>query len=556
MSRYKWAVPGDINAFFGLMLDNLAVLTAMVGILVAFGIPARFALDHMVPGTVIGIVIGDVIYTWMAFRLARRTGRDDVTAMPLGLDTPSTLGMALFVLGPAFLAARGRGLSEFEAARHMWHIGMCALVATGIFKLVCAVGSGWIRRCVPRAGLLGSLAAIALVMISFLPLLDVLRYPVVGMVALAVILATLTARIEFPGRIPGALAALLVGGVIFYAMKATGTLGPTASAADLKAADALWPTQWVEAFRFEWLAAWNDMVQYLPIVIPFSLATVIGGIDCTESAAAAGDEYDTGRIIAVEALATLAAGCCGGVAQTTPYIGHPAYKAMGGRAAYTLATAIFMGSAGLIGYFGYLYNIIPQPAVLPILVFVGLEITAQSFHATPVKHYPAVALACIPAMAKLVMIHVDQIFSDGALTSKGIAAASLAPSFAEKLETLRFLSNGFILTSLLWASALAGLIDRRLPRAALYFAIAGACTLFGVIHSPLADGGLIVPWNLADLPIAAKGQSPLYIAGGYFAVALLLIAWGWYDTNLNSRLQNPKSKIQNRESDEPPGATT
>ena len=520
------------------MLDNLAVLAAMVGILAAkFGFPAHFALSHMVPGTVIGIVIGDLIYTWMAFRLAKRSGRTDVTAMPLGLDTPSTVGMAFFVLGPAFKAARASGLSELAAAEHTWHIGMCALIASGVFKLVCAAGSGWIRRCVPRAGLLGSLTAIALALISFMPLLDILRVPVVGMVALAVILTTLVARIDLPGKVPGALGALIIGGAIYYAMKATGLLGIESAGAGVAAADALWPTRWVEAFRFEWLAAWHDTIQYLPIVIPFALATVIGGIDCTESAASVGDEYHTGGVIAVEAIATLAAGCCGGVAQTTPYIGHPAYKMMGGRAAYTLATALFMGTAGLIGYFGYLYNIIPLPAVLPILVFVGLEITAQSFHATPVKHYPALALACLPAMAKLVMIQVGGIFGDDALfkAKVPITPGSLAPNTAEALYTLQVLANGFILTSLLWASALAALIDRRLARAGTFLAVAGVCTLFGVIHSPLVDGGLILPWNLPELPAAAAGQTPLYMAAGYFAVALLLAAWGWYDTTAGDR---------------------
>src|SRR6185436_15292889 len=117
---------------------------------------------------------------------------------------------------------------------------------------------------------------------------------------------------------------------------------------------------------------------YLPVVIPFALATVVGGIDCTESAAAAGDEFDTGTVIAVEALATLIASLCGGVIQTTPYIGHPAYKAMGGRAAYTLATALFVGGAGMFGYFSWIYQLVPQPAVLPILIFVGIEITSQS----------------------------------------------------------------------------------------------------------------------------------------------------------------------------------
>ncbi len=87
----------------------------------------------------------------------------------------------------------------------------------------------------------------------------------------------------------------------------------------------------------------------LPVAIPLALATVVGGIDCTESAAAAGDDYPTGRIIAVEGLATVVGGLFGGVIQSTPYIGHPAYKAMGARAGYTLATALFVGARGDFG---------------------------------------------------------------------------------------------------------------------------------------------------------------------------------------------------------------
>ncbi|MEZ6096559.1 MAG: hypothetical protein R3C03_20410 [Pirellulaceae bacterium] len=137
-----------------------------------------------------------------------------------------------------------------------------------------------------------------------------------------------------------------------------------------------------DRFSFGWVSAFQETLQYLPYIIPFAITTVIGGIDCTESAASAGDKYSTGSIIGVEAIATIIAGFCGGVVQTTPYIGHPAYKAMGGRAAYTLATALFVGAPGVIGYFGLLFAWIPEAAVLPILIFVGIEITAQSFHAT------------------------------------------------------------------------------------------------------------------------------------------------------------------------------
>jgi AGZA family xanthine/uracil permease-like MFS transporter len=516
-TAYRWATPGDINAFFGLSLDNLADLVLAVSLLAAvFDYPAQFALSHFVPGTAVGVVVGDLIFTWMAFRLARRTGRSDITAMPLGLDTPSTFGMVFFVLGPAYAASLAGGMEREAAARHAWHVGMCAIVASGIFKVLCSFVAGSIRRLVPRAGLLGSLAAIALALITFLPLLEIFDSPLVGLASLGIVLAALTARIPFPARIPGALAALLVGGVIHAIGTATGWIPQAASHAAIDPRAALWPVEWLSALRLEWLEAWSDTVKYLPIVIPFALGTVVGGIDCTESAAAAGDEYDTGSIIGVEGIATIVAGACGGVIQTTPYIGHPAYKAMGGRAAYTLATAVFIGIAGLTGTFAYLYQAIPGPAILPILVFIGLEITAQSFHATPPRHYPAVAIACVPALAALVTIQADKLVAAGAVPTG---------SLARELFSIRLLSSGFIVTSLLWAGMLAALIDRKLLVAAGWCLAAGACTLCGVIHSPFADGRLFLPWDIGLLPAEASGRSPLELATAYAVLAALFAAW-------------------------------
>jgi AGZA family xanthine/uracil permease-like MFS transporter len=520
-ARYPWAAKGDVNAFFGLMLDNVANLILTVSLLSAvFEFPTEFALRHMIPGTAIGVLVGDALFFWLALRVARRTGRDSLTAMPLGLDTPSTFGMVLFVLGPAFLAAKGDGASPEQAAVYAWHIGICSIVVSGVFKLLCAVGSGRIRRSLPRASLLGSLAAIALVLISFLPLLDILHVPIVGFVSLAVVLTTLVARIELPWNIPGAVGSLAIGGLLYYAMQvaqSSGILPPVLHLPEeLPRIDpqlGLFPTEWLAVFRFEWLASLDDSLRYLPIVIPFALATVVGGIDCTESAAAVGDEYDTRQVIAIEAIATLAAGLSGGVIQTTPYIGHPAYKAMGGRAAYVLATALFLGSAGLFGYFGYLYLLIPKETVYPILIFIGLEIAAQSFHATPLKHYPAVVLACVPALAYLALSFIDRV--------AGASRAELPADLQGQVHTIRMLASGFIITSLVWASALAAMIDRRLARSAVFFVVAAVFTLFGVMHSPAPGSPLFLPWAL---PL--EFQRPVFqFALGYSLVALLLFAW-------------------------------
>src|SRR5437762_10877735 len=203
------------------MLDNVANLLLTVSLLSAvFEFPTAVALRSMVPGTAIGVLVGDLLFFLLAFRLARATGRPTITAMPLGLDTPSTLGMIFFVLGPAFMAAKARGMDPEAAAIHTWHIGICSIFVSGIFKLLCAAGSNAIRRALPRAGLLGSLAAVALVLISFLPLLEILHSPVVGFVSLAVVLTTLVARIELPWKIPGAVGSLLIGGLLYYAMGA------------------------------------------------------------------------------------------------------------------------------------------------------------------------------------------------------------------------------------------------------------------------------------------------------------------------------------------------
>jgi AGZA family xanthine/uracil permease-like MFS transporter len=519
---------GDLNAFFGLMIDNVSGMILMTSLLVAFGMPRDFVLSRMIPGTAVGVLAGDLIFTLMAYRLALRTGRRDVTAMPLGLDTPSTFGSVILIIGPAFQAALQRGLAREAAAEHAWFLGVTMLLASGIFKLVCAAFSGWVRQVVPRAGLLGSLAAIALAIISFLPLLDIAAQPVAGFVSLAVILATLTARWRLPGQIPGALAAVAVGCLVYYGMNLAG-LGPglggegTAPASWLRLALPVPVAAW-----WAWIQhAWPEAVGYLPVAIPLALATVVGGIDCTESAAAAGDDYSTGGIIAAEGVATLVAGIFGGVIQSTPYIGHPAYKAMGARSGYTLMTALFVGAAGVCGYFDWIFYLIPKAVIFPILIFIGLEITAQSFHATAPRYYSAVALACVPALAYLALITVNHLHPD-----LGKLFGSMEPSTQRFIVTLTILSGGFIITSLLWGTCLTHLIDGRMKPAAVTLAVAATFAWFGIIHSPLPSAPIKAPSAVLrqveqeGRGAAAASQTPYHWAAAYAGMAAMLLALG------------------------------
>jgi AGZA family xanthine/uracil permease-like MFS transporter len=453
----------------------------------------------MLPGTALGVLIGDLVYTVMAVRLARRTGRDDVTAMPFGIDTPTLFAMVFGVLGPVKMATGDAVLA--------WKVAMAVTIAIGLLKCALSFAGDWARRVVPRAALLGSIAGVAILLIAFLPMLKILSDPLVGMVALIVLLLALVGGVRMPFGVPGAFAAVAAGALLFWLRAGLGGTAHPPPVAGVGLALAVpWPT-------LAWLSAVDAALPYLAIALPFALVTIVGGIDNAESAAAAGDEYRTRDVLLTEAVATVLTGVCGGVIQNTPYIGHPAYKAMGARAGYTLATGLAIGLGASVGALGVLVGLLPEAAVAPILVFIGLEITAQAFLASPARHGAAVALTFVPVAAAVVLIQLGSV-----LSALGRTPADLTGEAAATYRALLVLGNGFILTALLWGSALVFIIERRPGATATVFAVASLATLCGLVHSPLPSGAVFWPWSAtAPLAIAAP------LAGAYGALAGLAL---------------------------------
>jgi AGZA family xanthine/uracil permease-like MFS transporter len=511
-STPRWFVAGDFNGFFGLLVDNLAVMAFLATVLVGlFKFPADIVYTRMFPGTALGVLVGDLVYTWMAVRLARRTGRDTVTAMPLGVDTPTTIGLALLVLGPAFVKFKASGLDEHAAAIATWHLGMAGMIVMGTLKFVLSFAGAWVGRVVPRAGLLGSIAGIALMLIGFLPMLEVLSVPIVGFVGLGVILYAVFAKGKLPGNVPGVLAAILLATTLYYTLGPLGLAGPGYHAPGT--------ITWRFALprpSLGFIDGLGATVPYLPLILPFGLLMVAGGINVSESARAAGDDYRTRDILLTEAFATLIAGICGGVAQTTPYIGQPAYKKMGARAGYTLLTGLFVGLGGIFGYLSNLVELLPLAVLAPILVFVAIDITTQAFGASPVKHAAAVVFSFFPAIARMVAIklgdptyvapeHFNQLLTS---TEHGLP----------ELGIIVALGNGFIITSMIWAAFLAALVDRRHGAAILSLVTAAGLTLFGVIHSVEPGGGLYLPWTLTGVGRTIAWQ----FTAAYLALAVVV----------------------------------
>lgn len=510
--KYRWATWGDLNAFFGLMLDNMANLVLLWVLLAGVSFPADIFFTLMVPGTALGVLVGDLVYSWMAFRLAKKTGNPNVTAMPLGLDTPSTIGVALAVLVPCFQAAKESGLSPHDAGMIAWKVGMATLIFMGVVKTVASFAGAWVQKMVPQAGLLGSLAGVGITLLGFLPIMHIYDMPIVGLVALGLLLYTIVARLPLPGKFPGAFGAVLVATLLYYVMGFTellpGQFHPPSAQLHLAFP---WPT-------LSWVDEISLALRYLPFAIPFGLLTIVGGINVTESARCAGDDFKTRDILLTEAGATLVAGFCGGVVQSTPYIGHPAYKAMGGRAAYTIACGLFVGIGGILGYVSWIVEAIPKAAVAPLLLFVGLEITGQAYSVCPRKHYPAIFMALLPVIGELVRIALANVLFDPGV----IGHFPTGEDAQTYVAVSSLLGHGFIITSMLWAGALAMVIDRKVTAAVAYFGVMAGLTFFGFIHSVLPHGDVYLPWMLDDPgPVYRLVFSYVLVGGLFWALSLI-----------------------------------
>ena len=87
-----------------------------------------------------------------------------------------------------------------------------------------------------------------------------------------------------------------------------------------------------------------------------------------------------------------------------------------------------------------------------------------------------------------------------------------------ELAVLVTLGNGFIITAMLWATALVAMVEGRLRAAAGVLLLCAGLSLVGVVHSVDPRGGVYLPWSLDGLRAVIAWQ----FAGGYAALAALL----------------------------------
>ncbi len=472
--RQRWLVRGDWDGFFGLALDNLVQLLLIDALCrYVLGFPGELLYGGVLPGVAISLAVGNLYYSWQSQRLAHRSGRRDVCALPYGINTVSLFAHVFLVMLPAKQLAEQLQLTD--PVMFAYRAGLFATVGSGLIELGGAPLAERLRRLAPRAALLSTLAGIALGFISLGFLLRAFAHPSVGLLTLGVVLLTYFGKVRFRGGIPGGLVALSIGMLVCWF---TG-LAPTSEApvtalgvhAPVPAVAALFgplPTE-------SWLSLTG-------IVIPMGLFNLIGSLQNIESAEAAGDAYQTAPSLAVNGAGTLTAAAFGSCFPTTIYIGHPGWKSMGARSGYSVLNAAFFCGLIFTGTLGFVAWAVPVDAGLAIVLWIGIVISAQAFQATPRHHAPAVVLGILPGVAAWGAV----------LLKHGLRAgnADISPAIAEKLKQADVwtdgafsLEQGFIFTAMIWAAATVHIIERQFMKAAAWFGAAAALSVSGLLHS-------------------------------------------------------------------------
>src|ERR1700678_201242 len=491
--------PGDWNAFFGFgtnILVNMLVLTGLLRFVLKM--PDSLVFGRILPALGLMMCLSTFYYAFLAYRLAQKTGRSDVCALPSGVSVPHMFIVTFVIMLPITIKT-GDPMKG-------WSAGLVWVFFQSFILMIGGFIAPYIRKITPRAALLGTLAGVSVTFIAMRPALEMYMTPQIGVVCFAIILVSWFGGVKYFKGIPAGLVAIAVGMIIAWGSNLFGLGLGGLSVKGL--GDAF--VNFGFSVPLPAVGQVFSGFQYLGVIlitaIPFGIYDLVEAMDNVESAEAAGDAYPTTRVLTADGVVSLIGCLMGNPFINAVYIGHPGWKAMGGRIGYSAATGIMVIILSWFGIISVMLALVPVVAISPILLYIGMLIGAQAFQTTPKIHAPAIILALVPHVAAWGKLQIDN-----SLAAAGTNAAAVG--FDKLLDanvlyrSLEVLGGGAILAGLVLGAIGVFIIDRQFMRAAL-FALAGAIlAFFGFIHGEKIG----------------FGQSPM-VALSYLAVAVVLVA--------------------------------
>jgi adenine/guanine/hypoxanthine permease len=499
-----WFVRKDLDGFFGLMIDNLIQLILIVSLCrELIHLSDEYIFGKILPGAAISILVGNFFYAWQARQLARETGREDVTALPYGINTVSLFAFVFFIMLPI--------VQETKDPVWAWKVGLVACFLNGVIEIIGAFIAESVRRVTPRAALLSALAGIAITFIAMDFTFKIFAQPLVAMIPMGLIFVAYFSHQKLPLGLPGGLVAIAIGTALGWLL---GTMNGKALSVNYALAlpaftgGSLWEALTHPAF-----------LNYFSVIFPMGIFNVVGSLQNIESAEAAGDRFRTFPSLMANGIGSVVAALFGSVFPTTIYIGHPGWKRLGARSGYSALNGIFISVLCLTGTIQTVLGLIPLEAGIGILLYIGIIIVAQSFQETPREHAPAVALGLVPALAGWGLLMLETGLRAG---GKSLFEVGLARFNQESLAIHGMISleRGFIFTSMILAAIGVALIERKFSSAAAWSLAAALFSAIGIIHAyELTASGITSRFGI----LAAPDFATAYLLLGllFFGVGLI-----------------------------------
>jgi AGZA family xanthine/uracil permease-like MFS transporter len=473
----KLWVPGDWNAFFGFGTNILVNLLTLTGLLrFVLGMPDDLVFKHILPAAGLMMCMSTMYYAYLAYRLAQKTGRNDVCALPSGISVPHMFIVTLVIMLPVKLAT-GDPMKGLQAGLTWVFIQSFVLMAGGFLAPI-------VSKITPKAALLGALAGVSITFISMKPALEMFMTPAIGVVCFAIILVSWFGGVKY-GGVPAGLVAIAAGTLIAWGSNLFGLNFGGMSTEGLK--------QSFDTFGFAVPHPvvslvlgglhWDFLKIILVTAIPFGIYDLVEAMDNVVSAQAAGDEYPTTRVLTADGVVSLIGCLMGNPYINAVYIGHPGWKAMGGRIGYSAATGVMVIVLSWFGVISLMTALIPVVAISPILLYIGMLIGSQAFQESPHKHAPAIVVALVPSIAAWGKLQIDN--SLGAVSNIHHVTAEMIAQMKQTgifYHGLSILGGGSILSGVVLSATTVYIIDRDYAKAAGFAAAGGLLTFFGLMH--------------------------------------------------------------------------
>jgi AGZA family xanthine/uracil permease-like MFS transporter len=157
---------GDWNAFFGFgtnILVNMLVLTGLLRFVLKM--PDSLVFGRILPALGMMMCLSTFYYAYLAYRLAKRTGRSDVCALPSGVSVPHMFIVTFVIMLPIAL--------KTNDPIQGWEAGLVWVFFQSFILMIGGFVAPIIRRITPRAALLGTLAGVSITFISMRPALEI-----------------------------------------------------------------------------------------------------------------------------------------------------------------------------------------------------------------------------------------------------------------------------------------------------------------------------------------------------------------------------------------------